>query len=66
MIDFNDEKHESIYMVVVGELYYTGEYQGMICFSTDIAKAYQYWYRDSADNTAEKCNGRVIKFMEVK
>lgn len=64
---YSDKERKNIYMVVtVGELYYTGEYQGMMCFSTDVTKAYQYWWRESAEETAKKCSGRVIKYMEVE
>lgn len=66
MGSWDDMNNSNIYMVMVGELYYTGEYQGMMCFSNDIHKAYQYWWKDSADETAKKCNGRVIRYMEVK
>lgn len=59
-------KKSEIYMVMMGEVYYAGEYNGLMCFSTNIEKAYQFWNRESAEKRAKECYGRVIKFMEVE
>lgn len=59
-------KMNEIYMVMMGEVYYAGEYNGLMCFSTNIEKAYQFWNRESAEKRAKECYGRVIKFMEVE
>ena len=59
-------KRNEIYMVMIGEVYYAGEFHGLMCFSTKIEKAYQFWNRESAEKRAKECYGRVIKFMEVE
>lgn len=54
------------YIVTVGELYYTGLFNNMMCFTTDVEKAYIFWNKDSADSRAKECCGTVVKFIEVK